>query len=986
MIGQTVGHYRIIARLGEGGMGIVYEAEDLRLPRRVALKFLPAGELAKPAERERFQREARAASVLSHPNICVLHDAAEHEGQPYLVMERLHGSSLREKLQAGSLSVEQLLRVGVQVADALEAAHAAGVVHRDVKPANIFINERGDAKVLDFGVASLRLAEAGDGTADGPTLEKLTRPGSAVGTAAYMSPEQVLGRPADARSDVFSLGVVLYEMATGAMPFAGDSMGAVFDAILHKAPTSPVRLNPRMPVELERIVNRCLQKEPAKRWTTAAELRDALSRCLAEVTHTSGVQVAARRWARSRWTWAALAVALFAVAAGVFAWSRQRERVRWAREDALPRIRSLVDGGIGSYLEAYRLAEQVEAVLPADPALRSVVDQISARCAFVTEPAGATVWIKPYLERDAPWQRVGTTPVREVRLPVAPMRWKVEKAGFIPLLRAGIGGRYDQLRGVFVPETYSFKLAPDGSQPAEMVRVDGTAEVPEFLADRFEVTNRQFKAFVAAGGYGDPRYWKHEFTRDGRVLSRAETMTAFVDRTGRPGPATWEAGDFPEGKGEFPVGGVSWYEAAAFAEFAGKTLPTVRHWWTAAGRPRGAGNLLALSNYGGVGPVAVGTTDAISPPGVYDMAGNVREWCLNASAGGRCLRGGAWNDQTYMFGNVTQAPAFDRSETNGFRCVRYLEGKKPPEKLLAAYGSEAVRDLASEKPVSDEVFNVYRRLFDYDARELQPRVEARDESQPDWIRERVSYAAAYGDERVVAQLFLPRAGRAPYQTVVYFPGSDAIRAGPSNEVHKRLSFSLFLAHLVKSGHAVLYPVYKGTHERNGGKPEYYGALHVSGEPTQEFSDYQVTIVRDVRRSLDYLASRRDIDSRRLAYQGFSWGGYEAPLVLAVENRFRAAIIALGGLDDVDRPRPEVEVLNYAPRVTLPVLMLSGRYDLVFPLESSARPLFERLGTRPPDKVMRVYDSDHQIPRTEFVRESLAWLDKYLGPVEPAGSR
>ncbi len=807
----------------------------------------------------------------------------------------------------------------------------------------------------------------------------------AVGTVAYMSPEQVLGRPTDVRSDLFSLGVVLYEMATGAMPFPGDSMGAVFDAILHRAPTSPVRLNPRMPVELERIVNRCLEKDAAKRWGSAAELRGALARCLDDVQHKGGVRAVVRRWARSPWAWATAALAVAALAAGLVAWARHRAGVRWAREDALPQIRALVEGGSDHYLAAYRLAQQAERHLPRDPVLQELVNQVSTKPTFLTEPSGATVWAKPYLERDAPWLRVGETPIRDVRLPVTGMRWKVEKPGFAPILRAGSPGRYDYKTGAVVPQTYSVKLVPEGSQLADMVRVEGTDEGPEFLVDRFEVTNRQYKAFVDAGGYRDRRHWKHEFARDGRILSWTEAMRAFVDRTGRPGPAAWEAGDFPGGKGDFPVGGVSWYEAAAFAEFAGKSLPTLEHWWAAAGRPRGAGDLITLSNFRGEGPVAVGSTDAITPFGAVDMAGNVREWCWNPSAQGRCLRGGAWNDQTYMFGNITQAPAFDRSETNGFRCVLYLEGKTPPEKLLAPYGSDAVRDFAKEKPVSDEVFSVYRRLFDYDARDLQARVEARDESRPDWIRERVSFTAAYGDERVIAQLYLPRAARPPYQTVVYFPGSDAIGAGPSDEVEQRLSFRLFLSYLLKSGRAVLYPVYKGTHERNGGKPDYYGALHMSGDPTQEYADYQVKVVGDVRRSLDYLASRPDINSRRVAYQGFSWGGLVAPIVLAVENRFAAAVVVLGGLDPWARPRPEVDLPNYAPRVKLPVLMLNGRYDLVFPLESSARPLFERLGTPPGDKVLRVYESDHMVPRAELIRESLAWLDRYLGPVEPAAT-
>jgi dienelactone hydrolase len=564
------------------------------------------------------------------------------------------------------------------------------------------------------------------------------------------------------------------------------------------------------------------------------------------------------------------------------------------------------------------------------------------------------------------------------------MRWKVEKTGFAPIVRAGSPGRYDYKAGVMLPETYSLKLVPEGSEPADMVRVDGTDEVPEFLIDRLEVTNRRFKAFVDAGGYREARYWKHEFRRDGRLLSFTEAVRAFVDGTGRPGPATWEAGDFPDGKGDLPVSGVSWYEAAAYAEFAGKTLPTLKHWWAAAGRPRGAGDLIALSNFRGDGPVAAGSTEAITPFGAADMAGNVREWCWNASAQGRCLRGGAWSDQVYMFGNVTQAPAFDRSDRNGFRCVRYVEGKAPPEALFAPYGRDAVRDFTKETPVSDEVFAAYRRLFDYDARDLQARVEARDESRPDWIRERVSFSAAYGDERVIAQLYLPRTGRPPYQAVVYFPGSDAVRAGSSDRLDERLSFALFITHVLKSGRAVLYPVYKGTHERTGGREDHYWALHDSGDPTQEYVDYQVAIVRDLRRSLDYLASRPDIDSRRLAFQGFSWGGYVAPIALAVERRFATAIVVLGGLDHVARPRPEVDLPNYAPRVTLPVLMLNGRYDLVFPLEASARPMFELLGTPPVHKALRVYESDHSVPRTELVRESLAWLDKYLGPVGPAG--
>jgi len=989
MIGRTVAHYRITAPLGEGGMGVVYEAEDLRLPRRVALKFLPASHLEDHAARERFEREARAASVLSHPHICVLHDVAEHEGQPFLVMERLQGMSLRERLQAGPLPVAEILRIGAQVADALDAAHAAGIVHRDVKPANIFLTDRGDAKVLDFGVARLRPVEGADVASEVPTLEKLTTPGTAVGTVAYMSPEQVLGRPADARSDIFSLGVVLYEMATGARPFPGESMGAVFDAILHKAPTSPVRLNPRTPPELERIVNCCLEKDPSKRWASAAELRDALKRCLDDVQHTGSVKVVARRLARSPWVWAAAVLAVAALAVGAVAYARHRAHVRWAMEVALPKIRALASpgrpgiAGRHEYFDAFALVLEAQKYLPRNPELEQLLDVVSNKADFTSEPPGATVWSKPYADSSAPWTLVGVTPIAKKRMAATVLRLKVEKAGFAPLTVAAVPGRIDWSKGEIGPGKIAFRLDPEVSLPAGMVRVMGADELPDFFMNRNEVTNRAFKAFVDAGGYRDPRYWKHPFDVEGRTLSFAEAMDRLVDRTGRPGPATWEAGAYPEGRDEFPVTGVSWYEAAAYAEFAGKTLPTLRHWAVATGQfgwaRFGLGRLLLpMSNFKGKGPVPVGTTAAISPDGVEDLAGNVREWCWNASERGRCLRGGAWNDQEYMYSMVTQAPSFDRSEKNGLRCARYVDAEALPRSAFDTYRTGAVRDLRTEKAVSDEVFAAYREQFAYDPRPLEARVEARDDSHEDWVRERVSFSAAYGGERVIAQLFLPRRAASPFQAVVYFPGSMALGSRPSDTLGESIEFKQNLSFFVLAGRAVLYPVLKETHERGR------GGEGLPADGTREGAVLQVQQVQDVRRSVDYLVSRPDIDPGRLAFCGFSWGGYLASVVLAVEDRIRTGIVHSGGLVSW-HTRPEVDPINYVSHVCVPVLMLNGRYDLVVPLETAARPMFERLGTPDHDKRLYVVDSDHWIPRTELIRESLAWLDKYLGPVEPAAA-
>jgi len=686
------------------------------------------------------------------------------------------------------------------------------------------------------------------------------------------------------------------------------------------------------------------------------------------------------------------ALALAAVVALVVWFAQRRADIRWARDVALPEIARLIqDNDVWRNLvPPCRLAEEAEAILGDDPELAALIRQCSREINVLTEPPGASVFMKEYEDPDAEWALLGVTPLEGVRMPIGIFRWKIEKEGYETVLAAAstwnLGGGEDLISGSDLIRT----LDEEGSAPPGMVRVQATetevGSLSDFFIGRYEVTNREYKAFVDAGGYRNEEYWEHPFVKDGREVPWEEAGREFVDQSGQPGPSTWLGGDFPQGQDEYPVSGVSWYEAAAYAQYAGMSLPTATHWNVARGgftpiiqwpQLGGFGILAPFTNFGGQGPAPVGSLPGVTAYGAFDMPGNVREWCWNETAQGKIVRGGSSEDNSYEFGHERQAPPMDRSPRNGIRLAFYPDPGTVPEVAFGYREPQFSFDVRAQPPVSDAVFQVYREQFSYDQTELNAQVEYSEESPGGWIHELISFDAAYGGERVLGHLFLPANTPPPYQTVIYFPGGASSWMPSSEGLESYYEFTMFLSYLVRNGRAVFYPVYKGTFER--GSPEFMALLDdPESWGTYAYTELLVQDVKDLRRSIDYLETRTDIDSERLAYYGMSWGANMGAIIPAVEERFKASVLVAGGLFGVGRP--ESSDLTYVARVYTPTLILNGKYDVFFPPETSSQPMLDLLGTPAEDKRLILYETDHVPPRTEYIKETLAWLDKYLGPV------
>jgi len=946
---DRIGPYQIEERLDAGGMGVVYRAVDTRLGRQVAIKI----GLAQFSDR--FHREARTIARLNHVNVCTLHDIGSTPEIPgYLVMEFVEGPTLTSTMERGPLPMAEAVPIARQIAAALAAAHAHGIVHRDLKPANVKITPQGIVKVLDFGLAK-------DFPDNAPTAgaisedPMMTAAGTVLGTAAYMSPEQAMGQDADARSDIFSFGIVLYEMVCGRRPFGGRTAADLIAAVLKGEPEPPRRLRADVPLPLEHILLKCLARDPGSRYVSGAALQQDLEKLLEGP--------APGRFLSFRAVLTAAAV-IIALAGGYLGWQSYRRRadLRWLQETAVPRIATLLEQDRA--LEALQWYRRAEAVAPNSKLLYKLAEGVAAQpVTFESTPKGARIYISDYAaaagEDLSQWQFVGAAPVT---LPEAPVwgyyRVRAVKDGFVPA---------DQ---VFTGDTVSITLQPNNTGPAGMVWVPGGAtneigpqiSLPGFWIDRYEVTNREFSEFVRVGGYRKKDYWKEPFVKEGRPVSWDQAIAEFHDLTGRPGPANWSLGTYPDGAADLPVAGVSWYEAMAYAEYAGKSIPTIYEWRRVAPIEFNA-DVVLMSNFSGKAPAPVGAHHGMTTFGAYDMAGNVKEWVVNASGTLRYALGGAWDEPSYVFGTVDARDPFWRTVSMGFRTV-----KRPTPAPAASFASlelGPMRQARTEKPVDDQAYRLLADLHRYEPAALEARVERVDDSPPFWSRQTVSFKAAYANDRVAAHLFLPKDAAPPYEVIVVFGGSYIMSSRRVED------FGFPYEFLIRSGRAVMIPAYWGTLERGP------SALVL---PANEETDRAIKWSRDLGRSIDYLHTRPDIDAAKLGFYAISWGAAHAPRLLAVETRVKAAALLSGGLFE-SQPR-EVDSWQFVPRYRVPTLMVNGRQDFLFPYETNLKLLFDALGTPAADKKLVLYEGGHRNPvtRPDLLGEILAWFDHYLGPI------
>lgn len=643
-------------------------------------------------------------------------------------------------------------------------------------------------------------------------------------------------------------------------------------------------------------------------------------------------------------------------------------------EVKLPEIISAYDNN--ELLAVYRETKKLLDEENDNPIVKSYFDKVTEKVSIYSEPPNVSVSFKVYGDTTDTWEPIGSTPIDSVRMPSARIYLKLKLDGqefkeySHPYYLNNGSNVFILPTSDSIPQDHQLFLG--GTKNLSFPGVDHlpAVKIGPYSMSKFEVTNREYKSFLDAGGYENKEYWNFPVVVDGQELIFENTVHQFVDKHGQAGPANWSYGNYPQGQEDYPVTGICWYEAQAYAKFAKMSLPNLYQWANAARLPS-ASDFVPNSNFSKNQLVAVGSLDNKNPNGLYDIAGNVREWVINSvddENHKKAILGGAYSDDPYFFNDFYGQNALDRTIGNGLRLVENLKHSETELEVPEDEIAIEIRDFLNEDGVSDDVFEIFRAQFDYKEKPLNAKIIDVAISAGNFQVDRFELSSPYEENGVLpGYVFYDNSLPRPLKPIIYFPGSGAIHL-TNTDLMIRNNLNRF-AYLLKEGYAVFLPIYLSTYEREDDLKSDYP------NDSESYKNHVIKWGMDYKRTIDYIVSREDMDSQNLSYYGVSWGGFMSNILLAIDDRVKNSVLYVAGLC-FQRSKTEIEAFHYTSRISIPVLMLNGKYDQFFPLETSQIPMFKLLGTKEEDKKHYVYETGHFVPREELIKEHLSWLAKY----------
>jgi len=643
-------------------------------------------------------------------------------------------------------------------------------------------------------------------------------------------------------------------------------------------------------------------------------------------------------------------------------------------EIQLPAIQKAYDEGDVYFVfnETYKLLDLNNSLI--DNYYNKVTEEVS----LFTNPKGVDVYFKFYSDTTDNWIFLGKTPLQNVRVPSKLLRLRFNEKENEYFSRTHPYYLNTNNNIFILPKSFEkddkYELFLGRNIPLNFPGLDHlpNVKIGPYQISKYEVTNVEFQEFVKDGGYENPEYWNFPITLEGKEYNFETTIATFIGEFGKKGPANWSYSEFPKGQDNFPVTGISWFEASAYAKYRELSLPNIYQWSNAANLGWSS-DFVPTSNFSKNQLNSVGDENTNNYENIYDIAGNVREWCENSSNEThteKAILGGSYLDYDYHFNDFYGQNCLDRSIGNGCRLLKELDHNDNIEKESDKGIYIKTRDFYNLPTISDEVFEVYRSQFEDYNKDINAKVTDIELIKNSDIKiQRYEIPSLTSDNNFIpGYIFYKSSIPPPYKPIIFFPGSNAIFLTNTDIMLK--SKMHYFNYLLSEGYAVIHPIYTSTYEKEDELKSDYPEL------TPFYKEHLITWGKEFKKTIDYLESQEDLDISKLSYFGISWGGAMANILLAIDDRVKAAVLNVAGLS-FQESNKEIESYLYTPRITCPVIMLNGKYDVYFPLETSQKPMFDLLGTNKEDKKHYVYPSGHYVPKKELIKEHLNWLEKYL---------